>query len=189
MASLTKSDSFTLPARAVAAFPVGGAGTATVNGATSTLGLQPVRLGPFSTDKIVQVVVGSGTIVYQVEPGQADVVEVTPDGQIVGPGGTILKVSPSGGIPLSADITLTADDDGKQYACTVSLTVTLPAGLSPRPQVAFVPPPTGNLTIARSGAAQINGGSASVTRTRTANPAGIVIQPYAESDGYGVSGS
>lgn len=92
-------------------------------------------------------------------------------------------------IPLSGDLVVTAQDDGKVYACTTALTMTFPAGLSPRPAVVGIPPPTGNLSFAVSGGAQVNGATSTLTRSRSSNPAGVVIQPYVDSDGYGASGS
>ena len=89
----------------------------------------------------------------------------------------------------SSSFTLAASDDGKVFNVTTAITVTFPAGLSPKPNVGFVLPPSGSLTIAVSGGANINGATTTLTRARSANPAGIVVQPYTESDGYGVSGS
>ena len=91
---------------------------------------------------------------------------------------------------LTADYVLTADDDGKRFQATTAITLTIPAGLSPRPELTVLPPPTGNLTLAFSGGATGNGAATSITRTRAANPAGIVITPYPDvTDGYGVSGA
>lgn len=112
-------------------------------------------------------------------------------------GNIIGLVSPSGTtvLPLYAPASLstayqlTAADDGRVYNVTTALTVTIPAGLSPRPAVVFIPPPSGNLSIAVSGGANINGATTTLTRSRSSNPSGVVVQPYTESDGYGVSGS
>ncbi len=111
--------------------------------------------------------------------------------RLIGLGLAVADVQPGGGvaIPLRNDIVLSRADDQKIYACMTALTVTVPAGISPRPSAVFIPPATGNLSIATSGGAQINGATTTLTRGRSSNPAGIVIQPYAESDGYGVSGS
>ena len=98
------------------------------------------------------------------------------------------NVQASSVIPISTGFTLSAADDGKQYACTTSLTITIPASLSPRPTIIVAPPPTGNLSIAVSGGSQINGGTSTLTRTRLANPTSIVVQSYIDYDGYGVSG-
>lgn len=117
------------------------------------------------------------------------VVSVDGVNELQGPSGTLLRVSPSGGIPLSVNRTITAADDGKVFACTTALTVTFPAALSPRPAVVFMLPPTGNVSIAVSGGATLNGATSTINRARSSNPAGVVVQPYQETDGYGVSGS
>lgn len=98
-----------------------------------------------------------------------------------GAGGEIVNAGTS--------FTLTAADDGKVFNCTTALTITIPASLSPRPNIAVIPPASGNVSIAVSGGAQINGATTTLTRARAGNPAGFVIQPYSEADGYGVSGS
>lgn len=91
---------------------------------------------------------------------------------------------------LSADRTLSAADDGKRFQATTAITLTITAGLSPRPELTVLPPITGNLTLAFSGGATGNGAATAITRTRAANPAGIVITPYPDvTDGYGVSGA
>jgi hypothetical protein len=99
------------------------------------------------------------------------------------------KTTYSGQTRVDAGFTLKASDDGTVFACTAALTVTIPAGLSPRPRVAFIPPASGNLSIAVSGGANINGAATTLTRARSANPAGVALTPYTEGDGYGVSGS
>lgn len=91
-------------------------------------------------------------------------------------------------IPVSASFVVTAEDDGKIFDCTTALTVTYPLGLTPRPNIAYIPPPSGNLSIAVSGGATLNGATATLTRTRLSNPAGVGVVAYSESDGYGVSG-
>ena len=103
--------------------------------------------------------------------------------------GNIWQVVAAPILTLSADRTITASDDGLQFNCTTALTVTFPELLSPRPNVTISPPPTGNLSIARSGAATLNGAGTTLTRSRASNPAGVAVVAYAESDGYGVSGS
>ena len=95
-----------------------------------------------------------------------------------------------GDTAITASRDLTAIDDGDRYYATTAITLTIPAGLSPRPELTVLPPPTGNLTIAFSGGATGNGAATSITRTRASNPAGIVITPYPDvTDGYGVSGA
>lgn len=92
-------------------------------------------------------------------------------------------------IQVGTSFALSAADDGRVFACTAALTVTIPAGLTPRPAVAIIPPPSGNLSIAVSGGAQINGATTTLTRSRASNLAGVAVQPYVDADGYGVSGS
>lgn len=92
-------------------------------------------------------------------------------------------------VTLSANYTVTADDDGVIFTCTTALTITVPASLSPRPSFIVNPPASGNASIAVSGGANINGATTTLTRSRASNPAGIAVVAYAESDGYGVSGS
>lgn len=92
-------------------------------------------------------------------------------------------------VSLSADYTIGADDDKKTFTLTAAAILTIPASLSPRPAFVVVPPASGNASIAVSGGATINGATTTLTRSRASNVAGFVVQPYAESDGYGVSGS
>jgi len=84
-------------------------------------------------------------------------------------------------VALSGAYTISAQDDGITFNCTTALTVTVPSGLVPRPAIIIKPPPIGNLTIITP--------SGTATRARTTNPVGIFVSPFAESDGYGVSGS
>lgn len=92
-------------------------------------------------------------------------------------------------IPLTENTTMRASDDGLVFRCTTALTITVPELLAPRPNMVVHAPPTGNASIARSGAATLNGAATTLTRSRASNPAGFVITPYADVDGYGVSGS
>lgn len=94
-----------------------------------------------------------------------------------------------GSVTISTDTVLTAADDQRIFTCTTALTIFEPAGLSPRPNVVVNAPPTGNVTLTPTGGAQLNGSTDSITRSRANNPAGFVVTAYAESDGYGVSGS
>ena len=89
---------------------------------------------------------------------------------------------------VSSSRTITAADDGKILQCSAGITLTLPAGLSPRPRFG-VEFDSGTITIAVSGGATANGGTSSVTRSITYNPAGFAVIPRAGSDGYGVSGA
>lgn len=90
--------------------------------------------------------------------------------------------------PLSAPLTVSSADDGKVYESTTAVTVTIPQNLSPKPVVVFIPK-GGTITVAVTGAATINGAATSLTRTLANNPAGFVVQPYLDANGYGVSGS
>ena len=90
---------------------------------------------------------------------------------------------------LTGDRTITAADDARTFNCTTALTITIPELLSPRPSFIVNPPPTGNVSLDPTGAAQLNGAGTTLTRSRASNPAGIAVVAYAESDGYGVSGS
>ena len=92
-------------------------------------------------------------------------------------------------VSISTDTLITAADDARTFNCTTALTITIPELLSPRPSFIVNPPPTGNASIAVSGGANINGATTTLTRARSANVAGFAVVPYAESDGYGVSGS
>ncbi len=91
---------------------------------------------------------------------------------------------------LSSNYTLTTADNGRVFHCTTALTVTIPGGLSPRPSVIIDCPPTGNLSIAVSSTATMNGGSTTtITRSRANNPGGVRIQAHQDADDYGVTGS
>ena len=89
-------------------------------------------------------------------------------------------------IPINGNYTISSFDDRKSFACTTALTVTIPTGLSPRPSVCILPPPTGNLL---SITGPLNGSSQTLTRTRGSNVAGVAINAYPDADNYGVSGS
>lgn len=103
------------------------------------------------------------------------------------PGGWVVSLSNS--TPLSADRTITAADDGRQFYCTTALTITVPAGLTPRPTFTVDCPPSGNASVAVSGGATINGATTTLTRSRSSNPAGFVVLAHQDADAYGVSGS
>ena len=92
-------------------------------------------------------------------------------------------------VTISTDTVLTAADDQRIFTCTTALTITVPELLSPRPSFIVNAPPTGNVSLDPTGAAQLNGATTTLTRSRANNPAGFVVTAYAESDGYGVSGS
>ena len=92
-------------------------------------------------------------------------------------------------VSISTDTLITAADDGRTFNCTTALTITVPELLSPRPSFIVNPPASGNVSLDPTGAAQLNGAGATLTRSRASNPAGIAVVAYSESDGYGVSGS
>ena len=92
-------------------------------------------------------------------------------------------------IPLSSNLTLSSTDDGKIYEATGSLTVNIPAGLLPRPQVIIIPPPSGIVTVVAGGGVTMNGFGTSIARARTNNVAGFGIYPYLAVDAYAVSGT
>lgn len=110
----------------------------------------------------------------------------------VGPGGVSNSYGVRGtGQPsvLTANKTLTALDEGKIYECSTAITITVPAGLSPSPNVIIIPPASGNVTVIGSGGALINGVGTGITRDRATNPAGVALMSYYTSDAYGLSGS
>lgn len=84
---------------------------------------------------------------------------------------------------------ITAADNGASLAPTGALTYTIPDGLSPMPSFSVDCPASGIVTIARSGAATLNGAGTSLTRTRASNPVGFVVLAHVDTDAYGVSGS
>ena len=100
-----------------------------------------------------------------------------------------IVASGSQSVSVSAGFAVTAADDGKTFTCTTALTITIPASLSPRPSFIVNPPASGNVSLDPTGAAELNGAGTTITRSRASNPAGVAVIPYAESDGYGVSGS
>ncbi len=90
--------------------------------------------------------------------------------------------------PVASSRDITADDNGKFLTPTGTLTLTLPAGLSPMPSFTVDCPASGTVSIARSTTATINGAGTTLTRTRANNPVGFVVLAH-ESDAYGVSGA
>lgn len=92
-------------------------------------------------------------------------------------------------VSISTDTLITAADDGRIFNLTAAATLTISASLSPRPSFIVNPPASGNASIAVSGGANVNGATTTLTRSRSSNPAGVAVVPYAESDAYGVSGS
>ena len=145
-----------------------------------------VRVGEELQPLYVRITSTGGTTSYSLE-GELS----TSDRQIIGGyvKKTINLMEIDAIVSLNADRTIRASDDGRQFTCTTALTITIPASLSPRPSFVAHPPASGNLSIAVSGGAQINGSTATLTRSRANNFAGVAVVAYAESDGYGVSGS
>ena len=90
--------------------------------------------------------------------------------------------------PVTSSRDITADDNGKFLTPSGTLTLTIPAGLDPMPSFTVDCPASGTVSIARSGAATINGAGTTLTRTRANNPVGFVVLAH-ESDAYGVSGA
>lgn len=84
---------------------------------------------------------------------------------------------------------ITADDNAKFLAPTGTLTYTIPAGLSPMPSFTVDCPASGTISIAKSGAATLNGAATTLTRTRSSNPVGFVVLAHSDTDAYGVSGA
>jgi hypothetical protein len=84
---------------------------------------------------------------------------------------------------------ITAADNAKSLAPTGALTYTIPAGLSPMPSFTVDCPASGTISIAKSGAATLNGAGTTLTRTRASNPVGFVVLAHTDTDAYGVSGS
>lgn len=128
-----------------------------------------VVLGPFSDARMVRILAKEDEVYYRVAENPF--------------------TSVGGFVDLSTSITLTSDDDGATFACTTALTISIPELLSPRPSIVVIPPESGNVSLDPTGAAQLNGAGTTLTRNRTNNPAGVAVVAYAESDGYGVSGS
>lgn len=121
-------------------------------------------------------------------PAVADDIAVTPDYLE-----TALAATVEGDIreTLSVSRVLSSEDDGTLFDCTTALTITIPEGLNPRPNVAFVLPPFGEVTfsVEDGSPVTINGGSLNLTRTRADNRAGVALVAYVESDAYGLSGN
>jgi hypothetical protein len=93
------------------------------------------------------------------------------------------------GIAVAASREITADDSGAWLLPVAGVTLTIPAGLNPMPSFTVDCPAAGAVSIARSGAATINGAGTVLTRTRAANPVGFVVLAHADADAYGVSGA
>lgn len=103
--------------------------------------------------------------------------------------GAVRSLVSGAGIADAASRDITAADNGQSLTPTVTLIYTIPAGLVPKPSFTVDGPAAGTITIAVSGGATSNGGTASLTRTRANNPVGFVVLAHAEADSYGVSGA
>jgi hypothetical protein len=88
---------------------------------------------------------------------------------------------------VSGPITVAAYDAGSMWRLSSAGTITIPAGLTLPPSFVVLPPSSGNLSVAVSGGATINGAATTLTRTRALNPAGVAIVAYG-GDAYGLSG-
>lgn len=88
-------------------------------------------------------------------------------------------------VTLLGDYRLSALDEGRLFACIVPLTITVPAGLSPRPSVSVMPPPSGAVSLT----GMLNGAAQTLQRTRANNPGGVAISAYQDADNYGVGGA
>lgn len=183
MTTLTAPNSITLTLNSGDSVRIQGAGgnegqlTVTPNGQAfnaqgTSLTPQLSRLGPPTTDKTIGPFPMGATVVLKATIGSLD------------------YVVNNGIVQLQGDYTLASSDEGKQFACTTALNINVPDALVPRPTVFVDAPPTGNVSIVRSGsAALINGASTTLTRSRSSNPAGFVILAHQDADSYGVSGS
>jgi hypothetical protein len=134
----------------------------------------------------VRITASAGTVNYSVEGGlsSSDRLQIR---QYIR--GSINSLTNPRTRSISADITISESDDASIITLTVAAVLTIPASLSPRPAFIVIPPASGNASIAVSGGATVNGSTTTQTRSRASNVAGFVVQPYAESDGYGASGS
>ncbi len=92
-------------------------------------------------------------------------------------------------VDVSSSRAITSADDGALWRCTTALTLTIAAGLSPKPNLIVQPPPSGNLTIAVTGGATINGAASSINRTQASNWSGVGIVSLIGTDAYGVGGA
>lgn len=128
-----------------------------------------------STNTVQLNFVGAGVTVSNV--GQTVTVSI--------PGGSLVQAPTL----MGATYTLSAADDDKSFYTTGSVSVTVPAGLTPRPSIFIDCPTNGTVSVSVSGNTTINASTATITRTRANNPAGVVIVAHQDADGYGVSGS
>jgi hypothetical protein len=93
-------------------------------------------------------------------------------------------------IPIAANYTFVAGDDGKNFHVTAAgITLTVPAGLAWAKGGAYVQmPPTGQVTFAATGGSTMNGATTPTARDRTSNPGGVLLWPnFAEVNSYGLT--
>ncbi len=161
-----------------------------------TLKNAQVILGTFSDARTVRIQAKEDSVYYNVgtNPGTDVWMGYAKDNSgnvtgLIGPTGSVILVVASTPTLVTGSRALTASDDGTLLECSTALTLTIHAGLSPNPSIVVIPPASGVLTIAVSGGATVNGGTASITRSRAQNPAGVVIQPYNASNTYAASGA
>lgn len=97
-------------------------------------------------------------------------------------------VPPSGKVVLvTASRTITAADNGCTLECTATLTLTVPEGLPPAFSCAVIP--SGTTSVARSGAALLNGAGTTLTRADSSNALFAIVGLASAADSYKVSGS
>jgi hypothetical protein len=126
------------------------------------------------------------------DDGEVYEVEDTEAGRLVGLG--IARAwnkntdKASGGVAdLIGPYTIAASDDGRRFACTTALTVTVTPDSG---DCIVFAPASGSLTIARASGATLNGGSTNLTRTMAANRAGVaIIANPAVANDYTVTGA
>lgn len=86
----------------------------------------------------------------------------------------------AGGVvaPLAADHVITSQDDGVIYYVSAPVVVTWTDGLNPKPNVGFVCPLAGSITVRMAGSATHDGGStADVVKNLTTDPGGFSVGP------------
>lgn len=103
--------------------------------------------------------------------------------------GVLVTADNSKPATITSSRIITVSDDGVTFNCSNALTITIPAGLYPKPSFIAVPPQSGNLSLAFSGGATGNGSAATQTFTRISNPTGVAVVAYEDgANGYGIGG-
>lgn len=110
---------------------------------------------------------------------------VNSDNQIVGPSGQVVG---GGVVAVSASRALASSDNGSVLRCSTSVTLEYPEGLGDAFSCLVEPPASGTVTLDPTGSCTLNGGTSNLTRTRSSNPAGVVIRALG-ANVAGVSGS